>query len=326
MNRRSAIARSLGILAWSLTGPAHADRNAARVAVLSPGAPPASASPLFEAFRSGLRDFGYVEGRNLTLEWRFADGVMERLPQLASELVQVRPDVIVTVNTPDAEAARQATRTIPILFVQVADTAASHVVDSLARPGGNITGLVSISGELSGKRLELLKEALPRASRLAVLLQPTAAADIIFRELDAAGRKLGLRVTRVAVRDPDEVEPAIVDAARHGIAAIVVIDSATFAPLRAPTLAAATKHHLPVISQFREVTDAGGLMAYGPSLAELYRRAAQYVDQILRGVKPGDLPVEQPTKYELIVNLKAAKTLGITIPRSVLLRADEVIE
>jgi len=214
----------------------------------------------------------------------------------------------------------------PIVFVQVADTSASRLVQSLARPGGNVTGLVSISREMSGKRLELLKEALPRVRDVGVLRDMNPTAELIFRELDAASHQLGLRMTDLAIRRRDELQGAIEDGVKRHIAAVIVIDGAAIAALREPILELARRYSLPVVSQFREFADAGGLMAYGPSLREMYRRAATYVDKILKGAKPAELPVEQPTKFELVINLKTAKALGLTIPASLLLRADQVIE
>ena len=296
-----------------------------RIGVLSPGSPFVPAD-VFEAFRQGLGEAGYVEGQNLRIDWRFAAGHGERLPELARQLLQLNVDVIVTVNTPAVVAAKSVTTTTPIVFVQVADPSASHLVQSLARPGGNVTGLVSIAREMSGKRLELLREALPRVTDVGVLRDVNPTAELIFRELDAASHQLGLHLTDLAVRRRDELQGAIEQGVMRHIAALVVIDGAAIAALREPILELARKKSLPVVSQFREFADAGGLMAYGPNLREMYRRAAIYIDKILKGAKPGDLPVEQPTKFELVVNVKTAKALGLTIPPSLLLRADQVID
>jgi putative ABC transport system substrate-binding protein len=234
--------------------------------------------------------------------------------------------VIVPINTPAAQATKKATARIPVVFVQVADTAGSDLVQSLARPGGNVTGLVSNSRELSGKRLELLKEALPRVTNIGVLRDANPTSGLIFRDMDAASRQLGLRLTDLAIRGRDELARALESGGKPHIGALFVIDSATIATLHGLILELARGKHLPVISQFRQFVEAGGLMAYGPSLPEMYRRAATYVDRILKGAKPGDLPVEQPTKFELVINLKTAKALGLTIPPSLLRRADEVIQ
>jgi len=300
--------------------------KAARVAVLSPGPGPVSSFGALEAFRQRLQDLGYVEGRNLTIEWRFIAGNVARLPEVAAELARQNIDVIVPINTPAAQAVKQATAKIPIVFVQVADLAGSDLVQSLARPGGNVTGLVSNTRELSGKRLELLKETLPRVTNIGVLRDSNPTATLIFRDMDAASHRLDLRLTDLIVGSRDELHRAIEDGTKHHIGALVVIDGATIAAIQAPILELARGKRIPVISQFREFVVAGGLMAYGPSLPEMYRRAAAYVDKILKGAKPGELPVEQPTKFELVINLKTAKALGLTIPQSLLLRADEIIQ
>jgi ABC-type uncharacterized transport system substrate-binding protein len=326
MDRRAFLhALTGGLLAAPLAAEAEQAGKLVHVGVLSPGWPFVP-SDVFEAFRRRLRDLGYVEGRNLAIEWKFAAGHDERLPELVAELLHVNVDVIVPVNMPAAKAAKGATGKIPIVFVQVADTAASDLVQSLARPGGNVTGLVSISPELSGKRLELLKEALPRVRQVGVLraINPTAA--LIYRELEAASGQLGLRLTDLPIHGRDALQRALEDGGRRQITALVVIDGAAITGLRDPILELARDKHLPVMSQFREFPDHGGLMAYGPSLPEMYRHAADYVDKILKGAKPGDLPIEQPTKFELVINLKTAKALGLTIPPSLLQRADQVIE
>jgi putative ABC transport system substrate-binding protein len=325
MNRRAFITGLGAVLAAPLGAEAQQLAKVWRVGVLSPGAPFVPAD-VFDAFRQGLGDRGYVEGRNLRIDWRFAAGRGERLPELARELLQLNVDVIVTVNTPAVFAAKSVTTTIPIVFVQVADTPATHIVQSVARPGGNVTGLVSISREMSGKRLELMREALPRVREVGVLRDINPTAGLIFRELDTASHQLGLHLTDLAIRRREELQGAIDDGVKRRIAALVVIDGEAIAALREPILELARNRSFPVVSQFREFADAGGLMAYGPDLLEMYRRAATYVDKILKGAKPGDLPIEQPTKFELVINVRTAKALGLTIPPSLLLRADEVLE
>jgi putative ABC transport system substrate-binding protein len=325
VNRREFLAVSVCLLAAPLAADAQQAGEVRRVGVLSPGWPFVPAD-VFAAFRSGLQDLGYVEGRNLAIEWRFATGHIEHLPTLAAELLQRHVDVIVSINTPAAQAAKQATASIPIVFVQVADTAGSDLVQSLARPGGNVTGLISISRELSGKRLELLMEALPHVTNVGVVRDINETAGLIFRDLDAAAQRLGLHLTDLGIRGHEELPRAIQHGVARHIAALVVIDGAAIAGLRRPILEFAHQERLPIMSQFREFVDDGGLMAYGPSLTEMYRRAASYVDKILRGAKPADLPVEQPTKFELVINLKTARGLGLTIPPAVLARADEVIQ
>src|SRR5215831_16025371 len=290
---------------------AQSAEKSARVAVLSPGPGPASSWSVLEAFRQRLQELGHVEGRNLTIEWRFIAGDVRRLPEVVSELVRLDVDVIVPINTPAAQATKQATARIPIVFVQVADLAGSDLVQSLARPGGNVTGLVSNTRELSGKRLELLKEALPRVTNIGVLRDSNPTTTLIFRDMDVASHQLDLRLTDLIVRSRDELHRAIEDGMKHRVGALFVIDGVTIASIQEPILALARGKHLPVISQFREFAVAGGLMAYGPSLPEMYGRAAAYVDRILKGTKPADLPVEQPTKFDLVINLKTARALGL---------------
>src|SRR5499433_3043950 len=321
-----AVVLSVSLVLAPLVGGAQQTEKAVRVAVLSPGPGPVSSSTALETFRQRLRDLGYVEGRNLTIEWRFIAGNAARLPEVAAELARLNVDVIVPINTPAAQAVKQATATIPIVFVQVAYLAGSDLVQSFARPGGNVTGLVSNTRELSGKRLELLKEALPRVTSIGVLRDSNPTTTLIFRDMDAASHQLDLRLTDLIVRSLDELHRAIEDGTKHRVGALFVIDGVAIAAIQAPILDLARSKHIPVISQFREFVVAGGLMAYGPSLPEMYRRAAAYVDKILKGAKPADLPVEQPTKFDWVINVKTAKALGLTIPQSVLARADQVIE
>ena len=257
---------------------AQSAEKSARVAVLSPGPGPASSWSVLEAFRQRLQELGHVEGRNLTIEWRFITGNVARLPEVAAELARLNVDVIVPINTPAAQAVKQATAKIPIVFVQVADMAGSDLVQSLARPGGNVTGLVTNTRELSGKRLELLKETLPRVTNIGVLRDSNPTTALIFRDMDAASRQLDIRLTDLIVRSRDELHRAIEDGTKHRVGALFVIDGVTIAALQAPILELARGKRVPVISQFREFVEAGGLMAYGPSLQEMYRRAATYVD------------------------------------------------
>jgi putative ABC transport system substrate-binding protein len=289
----------------------------------------AAANPLQEAFRQGLRDLGYVEGRNVVIEYRDSEGKPERLPALAAELVALKVDVIVTGSTPATVAAKQATKTIPIVFTGTADPVGSGLVTSLAQPGGNVTGLSNLSQELVGKRLEQLTQAVPGVSRVAVLWHPGTLGDRTEKEMlkaaDAAARALGVGLQFVEARGPADFDRAFSDMTRARAGALTVLPSSMFSRERRRLVDLAAKHRLPAVFPFREFADAGGLMSYGPNLADLLRRAATYVDKILKAAKPGDLPVEQPQKFELVINLKTATALGLTIPPSVLGRADEVI-
>jgi putative ABC transport system substrate-binding protein len=289
-----------------------------------------SAPQLHEAFRQGLRDLGYVEGRNVVIEYRDAEGKPERLPALAAELVALKVDVIVVASTPPALAAKQATKTIPIVFTAVGDAVTDGLVASLARPGGNVTGLSTAGPDLVGKRLEQLKQAVPGVSRVAVLWQPRGLGERtekeMLKEAEVAGRALGVRLQFVEARGPADLDRAYSEMTKARARALAVLATPMFISERRRLVDLAAKNRLPTVYLFREFVDAGGLMAYGANLADVFRRAATYVDKILKGAKPADLPVEQPTKFELVINLKTAKALGLTIPPSLLQRADEVIQ
>jgi putative ABC transport system substrate-binding protein len=294
------------------------------------GNSPSALPHLREAFLQGLRDLGYVEGRNVVIEYRYAQGKPERFPALAAELVALKVDVIVVSNTPPALAAKQATRTLPIVFAFAPDPVTEGLVTSLARPGGNVTGLSTLAPELGGKRLELLTQAVPGVTRVAVLWQPGGVPERTEKDIltsaEVAGRALGLRLQFVEARGSADVDRAFSDMTRARAGALTVLGSPMFTSERSRLVDLAAKHRLPAVYGRREYVDAGGLMSYAPNLADLFRRAATYVDKILKGAKPGDLPVEQPTKFELVINLKTAKALGLTIPPSLLARADEVIQ
>lgn len=293
----------------------------ARIGTLRISSPP---DPFEEAFRQGLHELGYAEGRNISLETRWAEGRPERLPALAAELVRLKVDVIVAAG-PAAEAASQATTTIPIVVPVSRDLVALGLAASLARPGGNVTGLATLSTELPGKWMELLKEILPSASRVAVLSDPYYTADQL-RVSEAAARSLGLRLQVLNVGRPEDLEIAFAQAKKNRAEALIVLSSALFYVHRTELVAFAAKQRLPTIYHQKDfVEGSDGLMSYGPDFKDLFRRAAGYVDKILRGAKPGDLPIEQPTKFELVINLRTAKTLGLTIPESLLQRADQVI-
>jgi putative ABC transport system substrate-binding protein len=290
-----------------------------------------AASPnLPEAFRQGLRDLGYVEGRNVVIEYRDAEGKYDRLPALAAELVTLKVDVILVGATPPALAAKQATKTIPIVFIGTADPVGSGLVTSLARPGGNVTGLSNLAQELVGKRLEQLTQAVPGVSRVAVLWHPGTLGDRTEKEMlkaaDVAARALGVRLQFVEARGPADFDKAFSDMTRAHAGALTVLPSGMFSSERRRLVDLAAKTQLTAVFPFRDFVDAGGLMSYGPNLQDLSRRAATYVDKILKGAKPADLPIEQPTKFELVINLKTARALGLTMPPSVLRRADEVIQ
>ena len=313
---------AISMLAAALTVGAQPAR-VPRIGVLSPGQP--GPSPLLEAFRQGLRERGYVEGKSIAVEYRFDEGKPERLAELAAELVRLNMDVIVTVNTPPSQAAKSATRTIPIVFTYVADPA--PLVANLGRPGGNITGLTTLASELNVKRLELLKEAIPGLVRVAYVWNPgNSTATRAFGEMERASSRVGIQLHPKRLRDPGEFAPAFKAATGKRVGALFVWEDALLQPHRARLLDLAATHRLGAASQYREFAEAGGLLSYGPNLPDLFRRTAGYVDRILKGARPGDLPVEQPAKFELIVNKKTAKALGLAIPPSLLARADQVIE
>jgi putative ABC transport system substrate-binding protein len=287
---------------------------------------PSSISARIEAFRQGLRELGYVEGKNLVIEYRWAEGKFDRVPALAAELVQLK-EVIVTAGPTDTRAAKQATVTIPIVMGFDNDPVGSGFVASLAQPGGNITGLSTLSPEISGKRLELLKEIVPQLSRVAVLgtsSEPGYAQAV--RETQVAAGALGVQLHYLDVLDPKDIETRFREATKRGIDAVLAINSPVLNSRRPQLADLAVKSRLPVAYGMTDYAQSGGLMTYGPSITDLFRRAATYVDKILKGAKPADLPVEQPKKFEFIINLKAAKQIGLTIPPSVLARADKVIK
>ncbi len=300
-----------------------------RVGVLTPEPLATSSTPssTVGSFRQGLRDLGYIEGQNIIIEYRHADWNLDRLPGLAEELVRLKPDVIFTHTTPGVLAARQATASIPIVVGPAGGLVERGVVGSLARPGGNVTGLTLIGSELEPKRLQILKEAARKVSRVAVLVNPANPAWGPYPEAFVpAARSLGLRLQRTGARDPAEFEGALAAAAKDQADALLVVNDAMFHRNQSRIAELAAKRRLPSISESLGFAEAGGLIQYGPSTLDLARRAATYVDKILKGAKPGDLPVEQPTKFELVINLKTAKALGLTIPQSVFVRADEVIQ
>ena len=320
------------VLALSLTIPtlaakAQGTAKKAHVGVLLLTPRAGAGGAYIEALRGGLRELGYVEGQNLLLEIRSAEGRPDRLPGLAAEILSTRPDVLVTAGSEAILTLKRATDVIPIIMATVMDPVALGITPSLAKPGGNLTGLAILSLELTSKRLQLLKEAFPRLSRVAVLWNPDNLGNaLVLKEVETAAQALGLSWQEFAVPRPDKLVgafEAIVGAQCNGILAIE--DSVLFSHLNR-IVESAARNRLPAMYAFRQFADAGGLMSYGPNTPDSFRRAAVYVDKILKGAKPADLPIEQPTKFELVINLKTAKTLGLTIPQSILVRADEIIQ
>ena len=326
-NRRTFLWATAGsLLAAPLTAEAQQAGKVYRIGFISP----ASSSPMAardEAFRQGLRALGYILGQNITIEYRWADGKNERLTGFAAELVNLKLDIIVTHGGEATRAVQQVTTTIPIVIAAADDPLASGLVASLARPGGNITGLSILTPDLTGKRLELLKALLPGLTRVAVLWNPgNPISEPELRKAEAAAAPLGLQLQSLGLRDPREFASAFSSMKRERADALFLLSDAMFFGRRKEIADLAASNRLPLVAHLREFADAGGLMTYGPNVLELHRRAATYVDKILKGAKPGDLPVEQPTKFDLVINLKTAKALGLTVPPSLLQRADQVIE
>jgi putative ABC transport system substrate-binding protein len=325
-NRKSAGLATL-IIAFVICGVAVEAQQPARIPRIG-FLIPASASffsSRVEAFRQRLRELGYVEGKNISIESRYAEGKLERLPDLAAELIQLKVDVIVTTD-PGILAAKKASPTIPIVFAAAADPVGSGFVSSLARPGGNITGLSLMTPDLNGKRLELLKEAFPKVARVAFLWQSSSSrGNLTLTDMEAAAKALGLKLQSLPVRGLGDFESAFARAKRDGAQALITTTSSLINTQQRQVLDFAAKNRLPAMYPTSEFVEAGGLMSYAPNYADLYRRAADFVDKILKGTKPADIPVEQPMKFEFIINLKAAKQIGVTIPPNVLVRADRVI-
>jgi putative ABC transport system substrate-binding protein len=315
---------TFALLAPPLTAGAQPAVKTPRIGLLDYGSLTARA-PLWEAFRQGMRELGYVEGQSVVFEARGADAKEERLPALAAELVQLKVDVLVTAADLSARAATHATTMIPIVTAG-GDPFATGRVATLARPGGNVTGLTSLSRQLSAKRLELARELVPGASRFAILGTETAVGTAFIRETQAAAQAIGVRLHVVRLRSPAELDAAFSTIARGRPAALLVIPITMLFGERQRLGELGVKHGLPTVYSLREHAEAGGLIAYGVKHTELFRRAAAYVDKILKGAKPGDLPIEQPTRFELVINLRTAKALGLTIPPALLARADELIQ
>jgi putative ABC transport system substrate-binding protein len=326
MKRRRFIgAMTVSLLPVPLAAAAQPAGKVPRIGVLLGGSPEPS-HPI-EGFRQGLRDLGYVDGQSIAIEYRWAAGRLDRFSELASELVSLKVDLIFAPGTAAAQAAKKSTSTVPIVFATASNPVGDGLIASFARSGGNATGLILLPPEIGGKYLELLKEAAPGVSRVAVLWNPlTASHTVVLKETGAAARTLGLELQPVRARRPDEIDGAFAAMSRARADGLIVLADPMFVSIRTRITDLATKSRLPAMYGLGEHTEAGGLMSYAASLPDLFRRAATYVDKILKGAKPADLPVEQPTKFDLIVNLKTAKALGLTIPPPVLARADRVIE
>ncbi len=315
------------VLAPTAAGAQQAEK-VYRIGYLAQGSGSGAASlrPL-EGFRQGLRELGWVEGQNIVIEYRYAEGRIDRLPGLAEELVQLQVDVIAASPTGAAMAARNASRTIPIVGMSLTEPVELGLVASLARPGGNVTGVTyGVDTDIFGKQLGLLREAVPKIRRVAVLSNPSPAQPLIIRNITAAARSLGLQLQLLEAREPGEFDGAFAAMAKERAGGLLVVGDSMFFLHRARLADLAVKHRLPSMSTQTQWVEAGGLMSYAPSLPDIYRRAATYVDKILKGAKPTDLPIEQPTRFELVINLKTAKALGLTIPSSLLVRADQVLE
>ena len=332
MKRRTLVGAVAGavlisLLASARSVDAQSAENIRRIGLLAGGSG-AVAGPMVEAFRTGLSELGWVEGQNVMIEFRFAEGRFDRLPDLAAELVRLKLDLIVAVPTPAALAAKRATGTIPIVMISVTDPVGIGLVTSLARPGSNVTGgSFSVGIEIIGKQLQLIKDALPRASSVAILLNTTNPGHaFILDKMKADAKSLGLSLRLLDARAPDEFDRVFAVMAKDHVDALLVVADAMFQANRTRLSELAAANRLPTMYTFREYVDSGGLISYGPNLVSQYRQGAMYVDKILKGAKPADLPVEQPSKFESVINLKAAKAIGITIPQSLLLRAEEVIQ
>jgi putative tryptophan/tyrosine transport system substrate-binding protein len=325
MKRLAVPLLSLALLAAPLAAEAQQASPVPRIGVLRPGLP---LGPYIETFRRALRDLGYVEGRNVIIEFRWAHGRADRLPELAADLARLPLDLIVVAGTKPTRAVQRATGTIPIVMVAVGDPVSSRFVRSLDRPGGNITGVTLLGPGLGGKRLALLKQLAPSATRVAVLRNPDTLPDVVplWGDTETEARKLGVQLHVHDVRNTAELSQAFDAMARDGAEVLLVLPDPTFTANRGHIAELAAKSRIPTMYEAREFVVAGGLVSYAASLADQFSRAAVYVDRILKGAKPASLPIEQPTKFELVINLKSAKALGLTIPPSVLTRADEVIQ
>jgi len=320
MTRRAFIATLAGgVLAAPLAAEAQ-PAGRVRIGWLSPGP-----HPFIGAFREGFRDFGYVEGQTFVIEERYAEGKPERLPDLAVELIRLQVAVIVTSGDSASRAAKNATTTIPIVSV-TGDPVATGLVGNISHPGGNVTGIATLAPDLSLKQLEFLKQALPKMSRVGVLVDGPPRNSRMLRRMEAVAPSLRVRLRPLEARDGDEIDQVFAKVTEDQVDAIIPLASPIFAAEKRRIVGLAAKYHLPAMYEHRDFVEAGGLMSYGPDLRDVFRRVAIFVDKILKGAKPADLPIEQPTKFELVINAMTARALGLTIPQSLLLRADQVIE
>jgi len=323
--RRRDFSKAVVILAtaWPLAARGSAERKLASLGFLTAG----TASLVFPALLESLRQLGWIEGKNIVVEQRYAENRNDRLPELAAELVRLNVDVIVAAGTLAPLAAKRATATIPIVMTSAGDPLGTRLVSSLAQPGGNVTGLSLMSPDISGKRLELIEQIVPDIARVAIIWNATNPYPaLVFRQTENAARQLKIEVQSLEVRTPDDVNSALEAAVRENANALITVEDLLTLNYRKEIADFTAKNRLPTMSGMREYVDAGGLLSYGPDLADLYRRAAVYVDKILKGAKPSELPVEQPTNFELVVNLKTARALGLTIPPDMLATANTVIE
>jgi putative ABC transport system substrate-binding protein len=324
--RRLLSALATVAFAATLASIAQAQQKIDRVGFLGNSTAALEAN-LIGPFREGLRDLGYVEGGNILIEYRWAEGKYERFPALIAELIAQKVDVIVTAGTPATLAVKKATTSVPIVMIAVGDPVGTGIIASLRQPGGNITGLTSISPELDGKRLELLREVMPGVSRVAVLWNSASPLQVVGeRRTHAAAKVLGIEVLSMGARTEEGIESVLATIAKKQPEALLVLADRLFLHHRNRIMSFAAQHRLPGVFAYRELVDAGGLMSYGPSYAGMHRRAAYFIDRVLKGTTPADLPVERPATFDLVINMKTAKTLGLTIPKSVLLRATELIE
>jgi putative tryptophan/tyrosine transport system substrate-binding protein len=324
-----SILAAVVLLALGVTAEAQQPGKVPRIGFVSARADPTPTTPdsSADALRQGLRNLGYIEGKNLVIEYRYFEGKVDRIPSLVAELLQLKLDVLVSVNTLAIRAFKQATKTLPIVIVINDDPVTTGIVNSLARPGGNVTGLTRLTRELSGKRLELLKEAVSKLSRVGVLDDASTDIQASFQDFETAARALKIQLQSLEVRGPNpDLEGAFQAAASARVNGLVTVRTALLINYRKQIADLAIKNRLPSIQEGSDFVEAGGLMSYSANDTEVFRRAAYYVDRILKGTKPADLPVEQPTKFEFVINLKTAKQIGVTIPQSVLYRADRVIK